>query len=104
MVCDHWARGGAGAEDLAQAVAEVAGARDLQFQLLYPDDLSLWDKTRAIAREIYGADDVVADDGVKAKFRALESAGFGALPIASPRPSTRSRTTRRASARRPGST
>ena len=81
VVCDHWAHGGAGAEELAHAVADVAGARESQFQLLYPDDLSLWDKTRTIAREIYGADDVVADAGVKAKFRALESAGFGALPI-----------------------
>ena len=80
VVCDHWARGGAGAEELAHAVADVAGAES-QFQFLYPDDLGLWDKTRTIAREIYGADDVVADAGVKAKFRALESGGFGALPI-----------------------
>ena len=81
VVCDHWAHGGAGAEALAHAVADGAGAGKSQFHLLYPDDLSLWDKTRTIAREIYGADDVVADASVKAKFRALESAGFGALPI-----------------------
>ena len=81
IVCDHWARGGAGAEDLAHAVADVSGRGDGQFQLLYPDDLSLWDKTRAIAREIYGADDVAADASVRAKFRALDAAGFGVLPI-----------------------
>jgi formate--tetrahydrofolate ligase len=81
VVCDHWAHGGAGAEDLAHAVADVAAAAESQFHLLYPDDLSLWDKTRTIAREIYGADDIVADAGVREKFRALESAGFGALPI-----------------------
>ncbi len=81
VVCEHWALGGAGAEALAQAVAGVSSADNSQFQLLYPDDLSLWDKTRTIAREIYGADEVVADDAVKAKYRALESAGFGALPI-----------------------
>ena len=81
IVCDHWARGGAGAEDLAHAAADVATHGDSQFQLLYPDDLDLWDKTRTIAREIYGADDVTADAGVRAKFRALDAAGFGALPI-----------------------
>ena len=72
VVCDHWAHGGAGAEELAHAVSDIASARESQFQLLYPDDLNLWDKTRTIAREIYGADDVVADASVRAKFRALE--------------------------------
>jgi formate--tetrahydrofolate ligase len=81
VVCDHWARGGAGVDDLAPAPAAIADPRGSQFQLLYPDDLSLWDKTRTIAREIYGADDVVADAGVKAKFRALDSAGYGVLPV-----------------------
>lgn len=81
VVCDHWAHGGAGAEELAHAVSDIASARESQFQLLYPDDLSLWDKTRTIAREIYGADDVVADASVRAKFRALDTAGYGVLPI-----------------------
>ncbi|MGO9422815.1 formate--tetrahydrofolate ligase, partial [Roseiarcus sp.] len=40
IVCEHWARGGAGAEDLAQAVADVTSRGDSQFQPLYPDDLS----------------------------------------------------------------
>ncbi len=81
VVCEHWAHGGAGAEELAHAVAEVADAGESQFQLLYPDDLGLWDKTRTIAREIYGADDVAADASVRAKFRALDAAGYGMLPI-----------------------
>ena len=81
VVCDHWARGGAGAEALAQAVTEVTSAGEAQFQLLYPDEMTLWDKTRVIAREIYGADDVAADAAVRAKFAALEAAGYGALPI-----------------------
>ena len=81
VVCEHWAHGGSGAEELARAVIDVSGASESQFQLLYPDDLSLWDKTRTIAREIYGADEVVADAGVKAKFRALDAAGFGVLPV-----------------------
>ncbi|RBP13802.1 formate-tetrahydrofolate ligase [Roseiarcus fermentans] len=81
VACDHWARGGAGAEPLAHAVAALADAGEGQFQPLYPDELGLWDKTRAIAREIYGADDVVADHAVREKFRALDAAGYGALPV-----------------------
>ena len=81
VVCEHWARGGAGAEELAHAVAELADSPRSQFQPLYPDDLTLWEKTRAIAREIYGADDVPADAEARAKFDVLEAEGFGALPI-----------------------
>jgi len=81
IVCEHWALGGAGAEDLAYAVAGVTDAGLSRLEPLYPDDLGLWDKTRAIAREIYGADDVVADSATHAKFQTLEAAGFGALSI-----------------------
>ena len=43
--------------------------------------MSLWDKTRTIAREIYGAADIAADASVQAKFRELENAGWGRLPV-----------------------
>ena len=81
IVCDHWARGGAGAEALAHVAAALADSGEAKFRPLYPDDMSLWDKTRTIAREIYGADDIAADAPVKAKFRELESAGWGRLPV-----------------------
>src|SRR6202043_4190754 len=58
IVCDHWARGGAGAEDLAHVVAALADAGEAKFRPLYGDELSLWDKTLTIAREIYGAADI----------------------------------------------
>jgi formate--tetrahydrofolate ligase len=81
IVCDHWARGGAGAEGLAHATAALADAGDAEFRLLYADEMGLWDKTRTIAREIYGADDIAADASVRAQFRELETAGWGRLPI-----------------------
>jgi formate--tetrahydrofolate ligase len=81
IVCDHWARGGAGCEDLAHAVAGLADSGSADFRLLYPDTMSLWDKTRTIARDIYGADDIAADDSVRAQFHGLEAAGWGSLPI-----------------------
>jgi formate--tetrahydrofolate ligase len=81
IVCDHWSKGGAGAEDLAYAVASLADAGEAKFRPLYPDAMSLWDKTRTIAQEIYGAADITAEASVRAKFHELESAGWGRLPI-----------------------
>jgi formate--tetrahydrofolate ligase len=81
IVCDHWARGSAGAEALARVAAALADSGEADFRLLYPDDMSLWDKTRTIAREIYGAADIAADASVQAKFRELENAGWGRLPV-----------------------
>ena len=81
IVCEHWARGAAGAEELAHAVSTLADRGLADFRLLYPDAMSLWEKTRTIAREIYRADDIVATDSVRAKFRDLEGAGWGALPV-----------------------
>ena len=80
-LCTHWADGGAGAEELAQAVAELADAGDSQFHTLYDDDLSLWEKTRHIARSVYGADDISADKKVRDKFLEYENAGYGHFPI-----------------------
>ena len=81
IVCNHWAEGGAGAEALAYATAALADAGEAQFRPLYPDEMSLWDKARTIAREIYGAADIAADASVRAQFRELEAAGWGRLPI-----------------------
>ena len=81
VVCEHWARGGAGAEDLARVVAALADAGEAKFRPLYGDELSLWDKTLTIAREIYGAADIAAEAPVRAKFDELEAAGWGRLPI-----------------------
>ncbi|MDP6152458.1 MAG: formate--tetrahydrofolate ligase [Phycisphaeraceae bacterium] len=79
--CDHWSRGGAGAENLAKAVVDAAESHKHDFRFLYPDDMPLWNKVRTIAKEIYGADDVLDDKRLRAKFRSFESAGYGHLPI-----------------------
>ena len=77
----HWADGGAGALDLANKVVELIERAPNNFRFTYPDEMTLWDKTRTIAREIYGADDITADAKVKSKFKELQEAGFGRLPI-----------------------
>jgi formate--tetrahydrofolate ligase len=77
---EHWARGGAGTEQLARAVVEVAETKT-DFSLLYPDSCTLWQKVGIICREIYGATDVLADKKLRDKFQKLQDEGFGNLPI-----------------------
>jgi formate--tetrahydrofolate ligase len=62
-------------------VVKTIDTRPSDFQPLYPDDMSLWDKTRTIAQEIYGAEDITASKPVRDKFADLEKAGFGKFPI-----------------------
>src|SRR5207237_8084433 len=81
VVADHWARGGEGAADLARAVVALAESGKSRFQLLYPDEMPLWDKLRTIARRLYGASDVEADKPVRDRFAALQDEGFGDLPV-----------------------
>jgi formate--tetrahydrofolate ligase len=84
-MADHWAHGGAGAAELAHAVARTvqAGSQggSTGFRTLYPDGMKLWDKLRTIATEIYRAGDVTAEAGVRKRFDELDSDGFGHLPI-----------------------
>ncbi len=82
--CSHWANGSAGTEELARQVVALADAppSDGQgFRPLYPDDLPLWDKVQTIAREIYGADDIIADQKVRDQLKDYQARGFGHLPI-----------------------
>src|SRR5215210_3390419 len=56
-VCTHFADGGRGARELAEAVAEAADEPS-DFRFLYPDSASLKDKIETIATKVYGADGV----------------------------------------------
>ncbi len=78
---EHWAKGGAGAGALAESVVEAAETASRDFKLLYPDSLRLWDKARIVAREVYGADDIMGDKRLRARFAKLEEAGHGRLPV-----------------------
>ena len=79
--CTHWADGGAGAEELAHKVAEIADSGQAQFRTSYEDSLTLWEKARTIARSLYGAEDIIADKKVRQQFSQLEEDGFGRLPV-----------------------
>ena len=79
-VCTHFADGGAGAAELAEAVAEAA-AEPSQFRFLYPDSASLRKKIETLATQVYGADGVDYTPHAAAQLDTYERAGFGDLPV-----------------------
>ncbi len=81
ILCRHWAEGGAGAVDLAEAVAALADAGAGQFAPLYDDDLPLMAKINTVATRIYRAEEAVAPPSVLAQLARWEAEGHGHLPV-----------------------
>jgi formate--tetrahydrofolate ligase len=79
--CTHWAHGGAGAEALAHAVINRIESGKAAYKPLYPLDLKLEDKIRAIATGIYRASDIAVPDAVAKRLASFEDAGFGGFPV-----------------------
>ena len=76
-----WEKGGEGGVELAQKVLETLETKESDFHTLYNDELSLKDKIRTIAQEIYGAHDVVYEPAAEKQLAKIESMGFGSFPI-----------------------
>jgi formate--tetrahydrofolate ligase len=81
VVCKHWAHGSDGTKDLAQKVVDIIDKGEANFTTLYPDSMPLMDKIETIAKKIYRADEVIADQSIKDQLKAWEEAGYGDLPI-----------------------
>jgi formate--tetrahydrofolate ligase len=79
-VATHFADGGSGAAELAEAVAEAADQPG-DFRFLYEDGASLRDKIETIATRIYGADGVQYSPQAAKQLDTYEAAGFGTLPV-----------------------
>ena len=80
VLAEHWAKGGAGAAKLAQAVVKLCEQPN-HFKFLYEDQASLWEKVQTIATKIYAAAGIAADAKVRAQFAQLEAEGYGRLPV-----------------------
>jgi len=80
FLSDAWARGGAGAISLAEAVVRAA-SQPSQFKLLYPDELPIKAKIERIAEKIYGADGVDYAPTAEAKIKQFTEQGLAHLPI-----------------------
>ncbi len=80
--CTHWANGGKGTKDLAKKVVKTCKkSKKNNFKFLYDEKLSLWNKIETIAKEIYKASKITADDKVKDELKKFEDNGYGNLPV-----------------------
>jgi formate--tetrahydrofolate ligase len=79
-VSDHFTEGGAGATELAEAVAEAA-EEPTEFEFLYPDEASLREKIEAVATKVYGAKGVEYAIQAGRQIDSYEKNGFGNLPV-----------------------
>lgn len=76
-----WERGGDGGVELANKVVETIETKESHFHYLYEDDLSLEEKMETIAKEIYGAGEVILEPAAKQQIARIESLGFGKMPV-----------------------
>ena len=76
-----WEKGGEGGMELAEKVLAVLASEERRFKLLYEDALSLADKIRTVATEIYGAGTVTFTAAAKRQLKQLTELGFGQLPV-----------------------
>ena len=81
VLSTHWKDGSEGIKDLANKVVDICQRSNEKFNFLYEDSMSLWDKVNSIAKNIYGASEIVADKNIRDQFKSFEEAGFGKFPI-----------------------
>ena len=80
-LAEHWAKGGEGAEQLAEMVLDTIENRPPDYHPLYELDQPLRAKIEIIAREMYGAAGVDYTLEARKKLADLEKLGFGGLPV-----------------------
>ena len=81
ILSKHWEFGSQGSKELATRVAEIADADIANFAPIYPDDMPLFDKIETIAKRIYRADEVLADQKIRNQLHEWEQQGYGNLPV-----------------------
>ena len=81
VLASHWADGGKGATELAKTVVDICESTDQKMQFAYEDNDTLWDKINKIAKKIYRAKEVIADEKVKAQIQSLQDSGYGHYPV-----------------------
>ncbi|MCJ2080571.1 formate--tetrahydrofolate ligase [Methylobacterium sp. J-090] len=81
ITCKHWADGGAGAEELAQAVVKLAEGEQKPLTFAYETESKLTDKVRTIATKLYGAADIQVESKAATKLAQFEKDGYGQLPV-----------------------
>ncbi|MGM0548890.1 MAG: formate--tetrahydrofolate ligase [Bacillota bacterium] len=76
-----WAAGGAGGEELAQAVVELLENEESKFEYLYDQNSSIKTKIETIATEIYGADGVDYSEQALQQIEKYKENGYAKIPV-----------------------
>lgn len=76
-----WEKGGEGGIELAKKVLDTLEHKEAHFNPLYEDEMSLMDKIKTIATEIYGADDVTYSKAALKELKHIEEMGMGNFPV-----------------------
>ena len=76
-----WEKGGEGGIELAKKVLDTIEHKEAHFKPLYDDEMSLMDKIKTIATEIYGADDVTYSKAALKELKHIEEMGMGNFPV-----------------------
>lgn len=76
-----WEKGGEGGIELAQKLLDTMDKKTSQFKLLYEDELSIREKIETVAREIYGAGDVVFAPAAQKALAKIKELGFEHFPV-----------------------
>jgi len=80
VLCQHWEKGGDGAVELAKKVVDLVNEKT-SFKFLYEDKIPLFEKIETIAKEIYDANEVIADNKIRSQLKQFEGSGYGDFPI-----------------------
>ena len=81
VLSEGWAKGGEGTKELAAAVVDVVENKATQFKPLYDWKSPVKEKIAIIAKEIYGADDVIYDKKAELNLRRIDRLGFNDFAI-----------------------
>ncbi len=76
-----WEQGGVGGISLAETVLHTLESKESHFAPIYKNELSVRDKIICVAKEIYGAADVVFAPAAMRQIERLEELGYGELPV-----------------------
>ncbi|KZV93371.1 FTHFS-domain-containing protein [Exidia glandulosa HHB12029] len=81
VVSNHWAKGGAGAIDLAKAIIDVTSKGPSEFKYTYDLEKTIPEKIEAICKEIYRADGIELSELAAKQIETYTRQGYGNLPI-----------------------
>ncbi|MCK6445678.1 MAG: formate--tetrahydrofolate ligase [Planctomycetes bacterium] len=81
VLCEVWAKGGAGGEELAREVLGLLERKTANFQPLYSADLPIREKIETVVKKVYGGDGVDYAPAAERSIDYLESIGLGKTPV-----------------------